>query len=253
MMAAGYTIVDLFAEEQVLKFGMTAHLRFYASQTGPGDMVIVSNTGYTNNLGPVQPERVASRTHDGLPSDSPVTITLTPQIVDNGTVTHSGTPIPITWGPNPNGTADSFWNANAHGTNTRFAVPAADATTGTATEYLGAFGYSDACFNGEYFVKNLNGTTFVNWTSISGWGTSDTLSVDLDTAWATDGPYKLEMTGYSVDATRTSNCGECGGETSCWEYQSKAYQPTWIFNAPANPYQGPVKVLPNQTAYNVEI
>ncbi len=238
---AGYTIVDLFSEEQVLKFGMTAHLRFYAAQTGPGDMVIASSTGTSTNLGLVQPERVAAWTYEGLPSDAAVTITLTPQIVDNGTVTHSGQAIPITWGPNANGTADSFWNANAHGTNARFSVPAADATTGTVTEYLGAFGYATACFNAEYFVQSLSGSLFVDWTSVSGWGTSDTMSVDLNTAWSADGPYKLMMTGYSADASRTSNCSDCGNEASCWEYQSKACQPTWVFNAPANPY-GPTLV-----------
>lgn len=199
-------------------------------------MVISSSTGTIINLGPVQPSYVASWTHEGLPSHAPVTITLTPQIVDNGTVTYSGQPIPITWGPSANGTADSFWNANGHGTNARFSVPSADGTTGTVTEYLGAFRYPEACFNGEYFVQSLSGEVFVNWTSVSGWGSSDILTVNLDTAWSSDGPYKFMMTGYSADATRTSNCSDCGTDTSCFEYQSKAYQSTWIFNGPSNPY-----------------
>ncbi len=234
-MAAGDTILTLFVEEQSLKFGMTAHFRLYASQTGPGVMRIVSSTNITATLGDVQPERIAQWTHDGLPSDAPVTITFTPQIYYNGSVTHTGQSVSVTWGPNANGTADSYWNANAHGTNARFVVPAADATSGDVTEYLGAFGYSDAYFNAEYFAESLSGVNLTKtasdpsgWIGI-GWQTGSSFTVGLDSAWDADGPYKFMLTGYSLDATRW-------GTTDYWYYQSKAYQPTWIFGAPSNPY-----------------
>ena len=235
-MSAGHEITLLEVREQILKAGMTAHATMRVSNVPAGQLacyVYNPSTGWSTTV--YGPSNAAVWVF-GLTNAGSGTWQLTPQIVSGTTVLKSGASVYATWIDVANGTSDGYLNSAMEGCNARLMVPAATATSGTVTEYIGLQGSdTSVVYNAWYFAKSLNGTVLTtncppnDWCQI-GWSTNDSFSLALSSTWNADGPYKFQMTGY---AAPSSNNAE----------HAKAFAPTFVFNGPSNPYGGVSQVL----------